>query len=76
MPSVVIVTEPFALKTRLEAESLGVGGLPLVALPHPVGFLEPERAREVFSASFDEVLFALTGDTDEVQRRYTRKSGA
>jgi hypothetical protein len=75
VPAAVIITEPFALKTRLEAESFGVGWLPLIALPHPVGFLEPERAHEVFGASFDEVLFAITGAADEVQRRYTRKPG-
>jgi hypothetical protein len=69
----VIVTEPFALKTRLEAESLGVGWLPLISLPHPVGFLTAELAHEVFEPSFDEVLFAITGDRDAVQSRYKRE---
>lgn len=76
IPAAVVITEPFALKTRLEAESLGVGWLPLIALPHPVGYLNYDIAKKVFRDSFDDVVFALTAPEDELVARYDRARNA
>jgi hypothetical protein len=73
IPSAVVITQPFALKTRLEAESLGVGWLPLITLPHPVGYLEYDVAKKIFRDSFDDVLFALTADSSALIERYARE---
>lgn len=45
---------------RLEANSLGMGNLPLVVLPHPVGTLPDEQARHVAESFFEKVLDVLT----------------
>jgi hypothetical protein len=45
---------------RLEANSLGMGNLPLVVLPHPVGTLLDQEARAVADSAIAEVLSAIT----------------
>lgn len=45
---------------RLEANSLGMGNLPLVVLPHPVGTLPEASARAVADSALERVLSAIT----------------
>jgi hypothetical protein len=70
----VVITEPFAGKTRLEAEAWGVGWLPLILLPHPIGPLTRDQAVPVFRATFEEVMSALTDPAPIVQARYRRET--
>ena len=44
---------------RLEASSLGMGSLPLVVLPHPVGTLAESLARAVADSASERVVGAI-----------------
>ncbi len=48
---------------RLEANSLGMGNLPLVVLPHPVGTLPEATARTLADSAFEEIVRAITRPT-------------
>jgi hypothetical protein len=72
----VVITEPFAGKTRLEAEAWGVGWLPLISLPHPVAPLTRAEASPVFRATIREVVAALTDPAAVVQEGYRRDAPA
>jgi len=57
---VTLITHAFEPMARLEANSLGMGNLPLVVLPHPVGTLPEPRARAAADSAFERVVEALT----------------
>lgn len=50
-----VITEPFAPKSRREAEALGMAELPFLILPHPVGQLPHDEMRRIADRSFAEV---------------------
>ena len=56
-----MVTTAFREQARLHAQALGVGGLPLVVLPHPVGDLPPGDLEEMARAAYPLIRAALTG---------------
>ncbi len=56
-----MVTTAFHEQARLHAQSLGVGDLPLVVLPHPVGDLPPGDLEEMARAAYPLIRAALTG---------------
>jgi hypothetical protein len=65
-----VISEPFAYKTRREAEALGMGDVPLLVLPHPIGQLAIDQARALFELGFEEVDFILTAPAPEVASAY------
>lgn len=69
-----MISVPFAFKSRRESEALGMGALPLLVLPHPVGQLPRDEMRAVTDESFPEVEFILTAPTEAVARVYTNRT--
>jgi hypothetical protein len=59
----------------MEVTAMGMSKLPIQVLPHPIGQLSDEMMRSITEEAFDEVLFAITGDADEVAARYTEATG-
>ena len=55
------MTHVFEPMARLEANSLGMGNLPIVVLQHPVGTLPESLACAVADSAFERVVEAITG---------------
>ena len=60
VPTCTFVTAVFAAKGQREAQALGMGGLPMVVLPHPVGQLAKQEMERLVDERLDEVRSALT----------------
>ena len=70
MPSVAVVTTPFAFKVRAEVKVLKMPSLPILILPHPIGQISDDAMRRIADESYEEVRFALTSDADSVAAAY------
>jgi len=70
IPTISVITEPFAFKARAEVAALGLGTLAIQILPHPIGQISDEQMRALTDEAYDEVLFALTQPAEEVARAY------
>lgn len=62
IPAVLICSDEFGPLGRAEAEVLGLPGLALVGIPHPLAGNRPELVVAKASGVVDEVVVALTGD--------------
>ena len=74
-----MVTTAFHEPARLHAKALGVGELPMVVLPHPVGDLPPADLEEMARAAYPQIRDALTDKPAAVPDHhvdYTLPSGA
>lgn len=70
IPSVSVITEPFAFKARAEVKALGVPMLPIQILPHPIGQISDAEMRALTDEAYEEIVFGLTASTDEVAAAY------
>jgi hypothetical protein len=62
VPVVVLATDAFRSLAEAAAATEGLAGLPIVAVPHPIGGIEPGRVRAHAEAALDAVVAALTRD--------------
>ena len=70
MPTALLCTDEFGPLGRAEAEVLGMAGLPLIAIPHPLaGNHEPLVASKAAGVG-DEIHRALTADAGELAAVY------
>lgn len=60
IPSVAVATRPFVDEAVEQAESLGMLGIAVVYVRHPVQLLEPSELRALVDAAFPAVVEALT----------------
>ena len=60
IPTVVVCTEPFLDSAHLHARTFGEPDFQPVAIPHPLGGLEPERVMERATSIQDKIVAALT----------------
>jgi hypothetical protein len=74
IPTATVVTEPFGFKARREVEALGMGELPIVVLPHPIGQMPVEEMKVVTDAFLDEFMYIFTASADELKRNYTDRT--
>lgn len=70
VPSIAVITEPFGFKSRAEVKALGLGRLAIQILPHPIGQIPDEEMRALADQAFDEIVFALTSNAEQVANRY------
>ena len=70
MPTVVICSDEFGPLGRAEADVLGLGGLPLVPVPHPLAGNHHDLVTAKARAVAGEVLDALTADSEALARRH------
>lgn len=75
IPSLTVISEPFGFKARMEVTAMGMAKLPILVLPHPIGQLSDEEMRAIADEAFDELLFAITADADDVAERYSEAVG-
>ncbi|MBI3968402.1 MAG: hypothetical protein HY329_22425 [Chloroflexi bacterium] len=68
MPTATVCTDEFHGLGRQEAESLGIAGLPIVVVPHPMGGLREPEVDERADVVVEEIVAALTGNKDEIER--------
>lgn len=60
------------MKARVEAESLGVAGLAVQVIDHPVGTLTADQVRDLADTRLNEIVFALTAPAAAVEAAYRR----
>lgn len=65
-----MITVPFGFKARAEVKALGMPTLPIQVLPHPIGQISDQAMRDLTDEAYEEVLFALTADAEEVAQAY------
>lgn len=65
-----VITVPFGFKARAEVKALGMPTLPIQILPHPIGQISDQQMRDLTDEAYEEVLFALTADAEEVAKAY------
>ncbi len=70
MPTATICTDEFVSLGRAEAQALGMPGLPLVVIPHPLGGLRPEEVRARAEAAVDGVVYVLTQPAEKLSAEY------
>ena len=65
VPTSTVVTDEFLTLAKTECETRGMGGLPLVEVPHPVGTISNDALRKVAEAALEPILTSLThGNAD------------
>jgi hypothetical protein len=74
IPVATICTDEFFALGKAEAEFLGVPGLPIAVIPHPMAGQPPQRVAEIAEHSFDEIVHILTGDAKLLVDEYKDKA--
>lgn len=70
-PVATINSDEFVKLGQSEAQSLGMPGLPLVTVAHPMGDLEEEKVLERAEDAIEEIVNVLTTDRNELEDIYT-----
>ncbi len=73
MPTATFCSSEFAALGANERRALGMPGLPIIVVPHPVGGIPPEAARAMAEGTIAEVRRALTGEAEELRREYAAR---
>jgi len=70
IPVATVNSDEFANLGQSEARSLGMPGLPIVTVPHPMGDIEDPEVRERARAVVDEIVAVLTTDAGTLADTY------
>ncbi len=70
MPTATFCSSEFAALGANERAALGMPGLPILVVPHPVGGIPPEAARALGNGAIEEVRRVLTGEAEALRREY------
>ncbi len=70
MPTAVICSDEFAPLGRAESCTLGMSGVPIVVIPHPLAGNMPEDVRRKAEAIADEVAAILTQPAEKLAQQY------
>lgn len=71
IPVATVNTREFVKLGQFEAISLGMPGLPIVTVPHPIGDQPEAAVREKARAVVAEIVKVLTTDAGELEAEYT-----
>jgi hypothetical protein len=66
----VICSDEFAPLGRAESRTLGMGGLPIAVIPHPVAGNKPDEVKRKATAIADEVISILTQPAEKLVQEY------
>lgn len=69
-PVATVNSEEFVRLGQSESRSLGIPGLPLVTVPHPMGDVSEEVARERARDVVDDIVRVLTSDASELAEEF------
>ncbi len=74
IPAATICTDEFFALGKAEAEILGIPGLPIVTIPHPMAGQPPERVFEAANQALNEIIHVLTSDAKHLEKEYKAKT--
>jgi hypothetical protein len=74
LPVATVNTAEFISLGRLEAQALGMPGLPIVAVPHPIGSLPEADVRARAQAAIAALVAALTTEAAILEAQFMAKS--
>ena len=74
IPVATVCTDEFIALGKTEATILGMPGLPIATIPHPMAGQPPERVAEVARQAFNEIIHILTSESERLQREYKGKT--
>lgn len=72
-PTATINSDEFVKLGQSETRALGLPGLPIVTVEHPLGGIAPEVVRDRARSAAAEVVHVLTAPKDELDEEYTNK---
>jgi hypothetical protein len=70
IPTAVICSDEFAPLGRAESRTLGMGGLPIAVIPHPLAGNKPDEVKKKAAAIADEVIAILTQPAEKLAQEY------
>jgi len=70
IPTAVICSDEFAPLGRAESRTLGMGGIPLAVIPHPLAGNKPDEVKKKATAIADEVIAILTQPAEKLSQEY------
>lgn len=73
VPTATFCSSEFSALGANERTALGMPGLPIVVVAHPVGGIAPEEARALGNDAVDEVRRILTSDAEALRREYRER---
>ena len=73
VPTATFCSSEFSALGANERTALGMPGLPIVVVPHPVGGIPPEVARALGNGAVDEVRRILTSDAESLRKEYRER---
>ncbi|MEK6712237.1 MAG: hypothetical protein AABZ64_16840 [Nitrospinota bacterium] len=76
IPTATFCSSAFAALGASERQALGMPGLPIVVVPHPVGGIPPEAARALADGAIEEVHRILTTEAEALRREYRERAYA
>lgn len=71
VPTATVNSDAFVVLGQNEAIALGLPGLPIVTVPHPMGDVPAEEVERRARAMIPQVLHVLTTDADALETEYT-----
>ena len=69
----MICSDEFAPLGRAESQNLGMGGVPIAVIPHPLAGNKPDEVAQKAAAVVEEVLAILTQPADKLAQEYRGK---
>jgi len=69
-----VCTDEFFALGKAETEILGMPGLPILTIPHPMAGQPPERVAEVADQALNEIIHILTSDARNLEGEYKAKT--
>jgi len=71
VPTATVNSDAFVVLGQMEAVALGVPGLPIVMVPHPMGDVTADMVVERARDMIEQVVRVFTGDTAQLESDYT-----
>ena len=70
MPTAVICSDEFAPLGRAESQTLGMAGIPIAVIPHPLAGNKPDEVERKAVAIADELIAILTQPAEKLAEEY------
>jgi len=70
IPTAVICSDEFAPLGRAESRTLGMGGIPIAVIPHPLAGNRPDEVKKKAAAVAEEVINILTQPAEKLVQEY------
>jgi hypothetical protein len=70
IPTAVICSDEFAPLGRAESRTLGMGGIPIAVIPHPLAGNQPDEVKKKAAAVAEEVISILTQPAEKLAQEY------